>query len=141
MDSLGTILSAIAGTGGLAWFAAWQGRRAALRQADRDERTDAAARDQALWDRLEKDNADLRQRLTAAGTLIEVLRRRVMRWEDLARWWSRKAHDLNHALLSARWGARRVLEDAGKPVPESWARHEELPPLEAPIPPPPGVGD
>lgn len=136
IHALITLVSAALGTGGLAWFNAWQGRRDKLRQAERDTQADVVARDQALWERLEGDNEELRDRLKAAGGVIEALRREVTRWEALARWWFRKAHSLNHALLSARWGARQAMEQAGKPVPENWTEQEELPQPEAPLPPP-----
>jgi hypothetical protein len=53
-------------------------------------------------------------------------------WKDRAFFWFDKAHHLRHALISARFSARLVLQEASKPVPETWDKLEDLPPIEGP---------
>ena len=86
--------------------------------------------------------------LTAQTTEAEGLRRQLDaerkdreeieadrdRWERLCRWWFKRCHDMAHALLSARWIARRERELAGKDVPVTWSETDELPPMEDPWP-------
>lgn len=96
-------------------------------------RTDArGARDARLDSRMDRDADQARQDIAALRTQRDAAEAEAIRWEGIARWWWRKAHDLAHAIISARWGARTVLERHGEPVPDTWGAAVELPPLEQP---------
>jgi hypothetical protein len=75
-----------------------------------------------------------RERTVAERARADAERSEKDRWERLCRWWFRKCHQLGHALLSARMGARHVMMKHGERVPETWDEPEELPPLENPWP-------
>lgn len=107
-------------TGGLLWLAnVWK--------ATNDARAASAGRMDARQDRLFTAQDE---RIADLEALAKSASENARYWEGIALAWFRKAHTLSHALLSARMGAAHVLEQHGKPVPETWGMPEDLPPLE-----------
>jgi len=125
---ISVVLTAVFGTGGVAWATMFLTERQRQRDAARQTEDSEFTRSKELWDRMKADNDTVRDLLRAAEAEIAKSDKQAIAWAEIAREEHDRMRDFRHECndrLMAAYAAGKLGADPPQPMPP-------LPPLRKP---------